>query len=88
MERPKNNAAGVTAAPAPRLTIPPSKTHLGQFGGEKKVQNEQEFRRPHINISTIIQLALIPKLTNPTMEMFSSLDEFWATSEPKSGGAS
>jgi hypothetical protein len=50
---------------------------------EKKV-SEQEFR----HLITTIKLALIPKLTITTMEMFSSLDEFWATSEPKSGGAS
>jgi len=27
-------------------------------------------------------------LTVPMMEMFSSLNEFWATIKPKSGGAS
>ena len=35
-----------------------------------------------------IKLALMLTISVPTMAMFLLLDEFWATSEPKSDGAS
>jgi hypothetical protein len=51
------------------------------FQAEKKSQNKNF----NDHVRTIF--TLMPKLT-ATMVMFVSLDEFWATSEPKSGGAS
>jgi hypothetical protein len=53
------------------------------LAGKKKSQNKN-----FDDHTRTILLALIPKLTIATMEMFSSFDEFWATSKPKSGGAS
>ena len=62
---------------------PSSEAHLVLFGRKKSLQNKNF--DDHI---TTMYLALMPRLTVTTMEVFLSLAEFWATSEPKSGGAS
>jgi hypothetical protein len=77
--------AGNFPPPAPALppTHHPPGLISGFSGGKKKSQNKNF--DDHI---ITIYLALTSTSSVLTMEMFSLLDEFWATSEPKSGGAS
>ena len=57
---------------------------ISGFSGGKQKSQKKNFD----DYFTTIQLALSPKLTVATMEMFLSLDEFPTFSGPKSGGAS